>query len=105
MISKPQGCPVLQGPHLTRGAAPVHSVGARLPPASGPGPAEPPEGGPGHASPSPAAPGAPEFLLDPTLFSFQEHKTKEGLAYFPAPKEANSFRKSGWVSGRIKVDN
>lgn len=27
MISKPQGCPVLQGPHLTRGAAPVHSVG------------------------------------------------------------------------------
>ena len=27
MISKPQGHPVLQGPHLTRGAAPVRSVG------------------------------------------------------------------------------
>ena len=77
----------------------------RLPPALGPGPAEPPEGGPGHTSPSPAASGASEFLLDPTLSSFQEHKTKEGLANFPAPKEANSFQKSGWVSGRNKVDN
>ena len=95
----------LLGPSGLQPSPPGLGSASRLPPALGPGPAEPPEGGAGHASPSPAALGASEYLLGPTLSSFQEQKTKEGLANFPAPKEGNSFRNSGWVSGWNKVDN